>query len=198
MAKVIKRNIEKRQILTKSFEKRFLIDPLTTNNAIYHDSLTFGFTIYNKTVNLYQGRAILKSDGQRNQILKNNKKKNRLNYLSRFMHFSSYIASKLNSQQTFLIFITSWKVEIVTLKTSLRRRLQCKNMSSFKTSSRRLQDVLVNVLQVLLKDVFKKLSCKHVFKTSWKTKKCYPEDVFNKYSTCLHQDDFAGLIVSFK
>ena len=75
MAKVIKRNIEKRQILTKSFEKRFLIDPLTTNNAIYHDSLTFGFTIYNKTVNLHQGRAILKSDGQRNQILKNNKKK---------------------------------------------------------------------------------------------------------------------------
>ena len=125
-------------------------------------------------------------------------KKNRLNYLSRFMHFSRYIASKLNSQQTFLIFITSWKVKIVTLKTSLRRRLQCKNMSSFKTSSRRLQDVLVNVLQVLLKDVFKKLSCKHVFKTSWKTKKCYPEDVFNKYSTCLHQDDFAGLIVSFK
>ena len=75
MAKVIKRNIEKRQILTKLFEKRFSIDPLTTNNAIYHDSLTSDFTIYNKTVNLHQGRAMLKGDGQRNQILKNNKKK---------------------------------------------------------------------------------------------------------------------------
>ena len=27
--------------MTQSIEKRFLIDPLTTNNAIYRDSLTF-------------------------------------------------------------------------------------------------------------------------------------------------------------
>ena len=37
--KYIGKNIEKKQILTQSIEKSFLIDPLTTNNAIYHDSL---------------------------------------------------------------------------------------------------------------------------------------------------------------
>ena len=40
------KNIEKRQILTQSIEKSFLIDPLTTNNAIYRDSLTLSSTVY--------------------------------------------------------------------------------------------------------------------------------------------------------
>ena len=33
--KYIGKHIEKKQILTQSIEKSFLIDPLTTNNAIY-------------------------------------------------------------------------------------------------------------------------------------------------------------------
>ena len=37
--KSIERNIEKRYILTYSIEKSFSIDPLTTDNAIYRDSL---------------------------------------------------------------------------------------------------------------------------------------------------------------
>ena len=35
MQSLLKRNIEKRQV-----DRTFLIDPLTTNNAIYRDSLT--------------------------------------------------------------------------------------------------------------------------------------------------------------
>ena len=34
-AKSIEKGIEKRYILTQSIKKSFLIDPLTTNNAIY-------------------------------------------------------------------------------------------------------------------------------------------------------------------
>ena len=37
--KSIEKNIEKREILTQSIEKSFLIDPLTTNDAIYRESL---------------------------------------------------------------------------------------------------------------------------------------------------------------
>ena len=66
-----------------------------------------------------------------------------------------------------------------------------------KTSSRRLQDVFVICLPKMssrrLQDVFKtssktssrrvcKTSCNYVFKTSWKTKKCYTEDVFKTSS----------------
>ena len=62
-----------------------------------------------------------------------------------------------------------------------------------KKSSRRLQDVFVICLPKMssrrLQDVFKtssktssrrvcKTSCNYVFKTSWKRKKCYTEDVF--------------------
>ena len=34
------KNIEKKQILTQLTEKSFLINPITTNNATYCDSLT--------------------------------------------------------------------------------------------------------------------------------------------------------------
>ena len=44
--KYIGKNIEKKQILTQSIEKSFLIDPLTTNNAIYHDSLILSTCVY--------------------------------------------------------------------------------------------------------------------------------------------------------
>ena len=40
MTKTIEIYIGKKQILTKSIKKSFLIDPLTTNNVIYRDSLT--------------------------------------------------------------------------------------------------------------------------------------------------------------
>ena len=52
------------------------MDPLTTNNVIHLDLLTFSFTIYNKTVNLRQRRTMLKGDGKRNRILKNDNKTN--------------------------------------------------------------------------------------------------------------------------
>ena len=39
-AKSIEKDIKERQILTQSIEKSFLIDPATTNNTIYRDSLT--------------------------------------------------------------------------------------------------------------------------------------------------------------
>ena len=65
----------------------------------------------------------------------------------------------------------------------------------FKTSSRRLQDVF-SVTLFVFQDVFKtssrrvcKTSCNYVFKTSWKTKKCYTEDVFKTSSVRLHQDE---------
>ena len=40
------RHIEKRQILALSIKKSFLTDPLTTKNAIYHDSLTLNAKFY--------------------------------------------------------------------------------------------------------------------------------------------------------
>ena len=59
-----------------------------------------------------------------------------------------------------------------------------------KTSWRRLEDVF-SVTLFVFQDVFKtssrrvcKTSCNYVFKTSWKTKKCYTEDVFTKTNVC--------------
>ena len=49
-----------------------------------------------------------------------------------------------------------------------------------KTSSRRLEDVF-SVTLFVLEDVFK-TSSRRVCKTSWKTKKCYTEDVFSTSS----------------
>ena len=71
------------------------------------------------------------------------------------------------TQQTFLVFQdvlkTSWRrLQRNTFR--LPRRLQ----DVFKTSSRRIC----------------KTSCNYVFKTSWKTKKCYTEDVFTKTNVC--------------
>ena len=37
----IENNMEKGQILTQLVEKSFLINPLNTSNAIYHDSFNF-------------------------------------------------------------------------------------------------------------------------------------------------------------
>ena len=39
------KNIEKRQILTQSIKKSFLVDPLTTNNAIYRDLSTLSLEL---------------------------------------------------------------------------------------------------------------------------------------------------------
>ena len=41
LEKSIENNMEKRQILTQLVEKSFLINPLNTSNAIYHDSFNF-------------------------------------------------------------------------------------------------------------------------------------------------------------
>ena len=38
--KYIEKSIAKRSILTQSIQKSFLIDPLSTNNAVYRDLLT--------------------------------------------------------------------------------------------------------------------------------------------------------------
>ena len=98
----------------------------------------------------------------------------------------SYQSKKeVATQQTFLVLQ-------YVLKTSWRR-LQRNNFSSSKTSSRR-------VFKTPSQDVFKKSSrrvCKtsslrrleDILKTSWKTKKCDAEDVFNTSSTLLHQDE---------
>ena len=48
-------------------------------------------------------------------------------------------------------------------------------------SSRRLQDVLQDVFKASSRRVCK-TSCNYVFKTSWKTKKCYTEDVLKTSS----------------
>ena len=55
------------------------------------------------------------------------------------------------------------------------RRLHRNNFLSSKTSSRRLQDVL-----------------RDIFKTSWKTKNCYAEDVLRRLQD---QQMFAGVVV---
>ena len=43
---LLKKNIEKRRILTQSIEKSFLIDPLNTNNAVYNNLLTLRAEIF--------------------------------------------------------------------------------------------------------------------------------------------------------
>ena len=68
---------------------------------------------------------------------------------------------------------------------------------TLKTSSRRLKEVL----RKLFEEVFKtsrrhcwKTFGKHVLKTSWRTKKCYTEDIFKTFWRRLEkQDIFAGL-----
>ena len=47
----------------------------------------------------------------------------------------------------------------------------------FKRFSRHLQDVFVRRLAIMSSRRVCKMSCNYVFKTSWKTKKCYTEDV---------------------
>ena len=42
-AKSIEKNVEKRKVMTQPIEGSFLIDPLTTDNAIYRDSLAQHF-----------------------------------------------------------------------------------------------------------------------------------------------------------
>ena len=74
------------------------------------------------------------------------------------------------------------------------RCLECNNFWSYKTFWRRFEDVfktcLQNVFQKCLQDVLArrllqdvlKMSCNYILKTSWKTKKCYTEDVFSTSS----------------
>ena len=81
------------------------------------------------------------------------------------------ITIKLFAQQTFLVFQDVFKTSWRRLQRDtfhLPRRLQDVFKSSSKTSSRRVC----------------KTSCNYVFKTSWKTKKCYTEDVFTKTNVC--------------
>ena len=54
---------------------------------------------------------------------------------------------------------------------------------------RRLQDVFAIRLPKTSSRRVCKTSCNYVFKTSWKTKKCYTEDVFKTSSVRLYQDE---------
>ena len=52
--------------------------------------------------------------------------------------------------------------------------------------------VTLFIFQDLLKTSWRRVckrSCNYVFKTSWKTKKCYTEDVLKTSSVRLHQDE---------
>ena len=89
------------------------------------------------------------------------------------------------TQQTFLVFQdvlkTSWRrLQRNTFR--LPRRLQDVFAIRLpKTSSRRFQDAFKTSSKTSSRRVCK-ISCNYVFKTSWKTKKCYTEDVFSTSS----------------
>ena len=88
---------------------------------------------------------------------------------------------------TLLLFLFSLKY--------VRKDLPSKHFLFSKTSSRRLEDVFRVALFRLprrLQNVFQnvlQLCLGDVFKTSWKTKKCYTEDIFKTSSVRLHQDE---------
>ena len=81
---------------------------------------------------------------------------------------------------TLLLFLFSLKY--------VRKDLPSKHFLFSKTSSRRLQDVFRDVFKTCLQNVLQ-LCLQDVFKTSWKTKKCYTEDIFKTSSVRLHQDE---------
>ena len=91
--------------------------------------------------------------------------------------FQSHL-SKKPCQQTFPVFQDAFSIKISLLlrrhQDVFTRRLY--NVS-FKTSSRRLANTACRRLE-------------DVLKMSWKTKKCYVEDVLNTSSTRLDQDTF--------
>ena len=96
-----------------------------------------------------------------------------LKLLRTYFSFYSQLSGSLfnhRSQQTFVLMKTSWR----RLEDDFRLRFQ-------KTSSRRLQEVLIKtnifVLVIHLQDVFK-TSCQDVFKTSSR----YLQDVFKTFS----------------
>ena len=64
-------------------------------------------------------------------------------------------------------------------KTSSKDVFKTSSQDVFKTFSRGLQDVSA---RGRLEDVLKKTSCNYILKTSWKTKKCYSEEVFKTSS----------------
>ena len=74
MAKTIEKDILKRQVdKIEYFFNYFLTDPLTTNNAIYRDSLTLIYLFFNQLVEIYwklQKTTIFwKSNGRRKRLL---------------------------------------------------------------------------------------------------------------------------------
>ena len=89
-------------------------------------------------------------------------------------------------------------VNILFVSNTSSRRLQRNNFLSSKTFSRRLARCLQDVFKTYLQDDFK---------TSWKTKKCYAEDVLKTSSRHVlktsrrrleDQQMFAGLLYIFK
>ena len=114
------------------------------------------------------------------------------------------------TQQTFLVFQDVFNVTLFifqdVFKTTSRRICNTSSSSVFKTSSRRLQDVLQDVfkafsrrIQDILQDVFKTPSTRlqDVFARRLaimslrrlEDKKCYTEDFFKTSSVRLHQDE---------
>ena len=90
----------------------------------------------------------------------------------KIISLSTITISKVTTQQTFLVFQVVLKMAWTHLqrnnssKTSSRRVCKMSSKYVFKTSSRRLQE---DILQTRLEEVLK---------SSWKTKKCYANDVF--------------------
>ena len=81
---------------------------------------------------------------------------------------------------TLLLFLFSLKY--------VRKDLPSKHFLFSKTSSEWHFFVFQDVFKTFLQNVLQ-LCLGDVFKTSWKTKKCYTEDIFKTSSVRLHQDE---------
>ena len=96
--------------------------------------------------------------------------------------------NNLSSSKTFSrrICKTSYKNVFKRSSRRLRRTSSRRFQDVYKMSSKRLQDVLRLVCKISslrpLQDVFKRSSRRRLAKTSWKTKKCYTENVFKTSS----------------
>ena len=115
------------------------------------------------------------------------------NFPRRLQH-KTFLSSKTSSRGLQDVF------PIHLPQTSSRRAPDAFNACSqdvFKTFSKRLQDAFKTCSKDVffksswrdLQDIFMKMSCSYVLKTSWKTKKCYTKYVFKASSVRLHQNE---------
>ena len=92
-----------------------------------------------------------------------------------------FLFSKTSSRRLQDVFSVTLFVFQDLLKTSSRHLQDVFAIRLPKTSSRRFQDAFKTSSKTSSRRVCK-TSCNYVFKTSWKTKKCYTEDVFSTSS----------------